>query len=193
MKVLFVKFNIFPFNVFFLILALLRAFENTEEAQYVLKTGHGMHCPCHFNCMSLEYFPDFFTQHIPNGSDDLNNTRIEMAAYFRQHTMQVYETSAVYPFVDLIGKLDSWGGQEGVFKNFISFPASFGGLVGLFFGCSLIGITEIVYFFFFDVPKRGAHSLRSANRSNLKRQSLQAKRIIVKQYSKAELILRDNI
>ncbi|XP_058985536.1 uncharacterized protein LOC109611954 [Musca domestica] len=132
-----------------------------------------MHCPCHFNCMSLEYFPDFFTQHIPNGSDDLNNTRIEMAAYFRQHTMQVYETSAVYPFVDLI--------------------ASFGGLAGLFFGCSLIGITEIVYFFFFDVPKRGAHSLRSANRSNLKRQSLQAKRIIVKQYSKAELILRDNI
>ncbi|XP_061397176.1 pickpocket protein 19-like [Musca vetustissima] len=146
----------------------LRSFENNDEAPYVQKTGKGMNCPCHLNCMSMEYFPDYFIHHIPNENVDSNNTDIEMYVYYRQHTMMIYETSAVYPFVDLL--------------------ASVGGLAGLFFGCSLIGITEIVYFFFFDVPKQGVRSLSSANRSNLKRQSIKAKRILVKQYSRSELI-----
>ncbi|XP_075153770.1 pickpocket protein 19-like [Haematobia irritans] len=113
----------------------LQVFEQVGEHEYVAQHKSGMDCPCFYNCRSLEYFPDVKTDTL-SYSDEItsNNTEILLEVYFMWDTIMKYETTAVYTIIDLM--------------------ASLGGLASLCIGCSLLGVTELLFFFFVHLPKR---------------------------------------
>ncbi|XP_058986548.1 pickpocket protein 19-like [Musca domestica] len=125
--------------------------ESFGEQQYVTFNKEGINCPCYFNCKSLNYFPDVHSDNLPDVPADQNETELLLEVYFLSNTFKVYRTTAVYTFVDLM--------------------ASFGGLAGLCIGCSLVGITEILFFFMCDIPKRTVSCSQLSRRVNNKRRN----------------------
>nr|XP_013116306.1 unnamed protein product [Stomoxys calcitrans]XP_013117015.1 unnamed protein product [Stomoxys calcitrans]XP_013117705.1 unnamed protein product [Stomoxys calcitrans] len=119
----------------------LKNFQRIGEEDYVGTAITGMICPCFFDCTSLSYHVDYRVEHIPEKFIDPNDTGLEVSVYFLWDTATIYETSAVYTVVDLM--------------------ASIGGLAGLCIGCSLVGITELWYFLFVDMPKRALRATLS--------------------------------
>ncbi|XP_073821637.1 pickpocket protein 19-like [Musca autumnalis] len=133
--------------------------EQVGEQEYVAYHESGMSCPCFFNCESLSFFPDVHSDNLPNVPLDQNETEILMEVYFLWDYIKVYRTTAIYTLVDLM--------------------ASFGGLAGLCMGCSLVGITEILFFFLCDIPKRTVNCSELSQRLNNKRKLTKTKPVIM--------------
>nr|XP_013097524.1 unnamed protein product [Stomoxys calcitrans] len=113
----------------------LQVFEQLGEHEYVTQHVKGMACPCFYNCKSLSYFTDIRQENLGNKAElEANETEIRLEVYFLWETIKLYETTAVYTLIDLM--------------------ASLGGLASLCIGCSLVGVMELLYFLFLNVPKR---------------------------------------
>nr|XP_013112606.1 unnamed protein product [Stomoxys calcitrans] len=138
----------------------LRYFQRLREQNYVKDSHSGMICDCYFNCKSLNYRTDYRVEHIPEIFIDPNDTGLEMYIYFLWDSFTIYETSAVYTVFDLM--------------------ASVGGLAGLCFGCSLVGVTELLFFFFIDLPKRGLMCLFSLQCFKPKKRVPRVRKLFVK-------------
>lgn len=128
---------------------------------------------------------DYRVDSLPKSTISKNKSEIDISVFFLSNTIKVYETTAVYPIVHLIGELEIiWRGLiESIYNVFSMFTASLGGLAGLFIGCSLIGITEVLYFLLFDIPKNGVRYLRCPKKLKVKKQNIKTKLILVKQNS----------
>ncbi|XP_075153771.1 pickpocket protein 19-like [Haematobia irritans] len=137
-----------------------KSFERHGERKYVETSGTGMVCPCFFDCKSLVYQTDFRVEHIPEKFIDPNDTGLEMYVYFLWDTATIYETSAVYTRIDVM--------------------ACVGGLAGLCIGCSLVGITEILYFILFDIPKRGVYALLTLKMFRPRRTTPSVEKLFIK-------------
>ncbi|KAI8121516.1 Pickpocket protein 19 [Lucilia cuprina] len=101
------------------------------EEEYVRSDYHGMICKCFRNCYSLNYVTDVRPSFLPAYLRD-NRTYIDLDVHFRFDTMMVYRTSLVFGWVDLM--------------------VAFGGIAGLFLGCSLISAMELIYFVLVELP-----------------------------------------
>ncbi|KAM7351046.1 pickpocket protein 19-like [Cochliomyia hominivorax] len=101
------------------------------EEEYVRSDYEGMKCKCFRNCYSLNYVTDIRPSFLPAYMRD-NKTYVDLDVHFRFATMMVYRTSLVFGWVDLM--------------------VAFGGIAGLFLGCSLISAMELVYFALVELP-----------------------------------------
>ncbi|XP_067620278.1 pickpocket protein 19 [Eurosta solidaginis] len=102
-----------------------------EEKQYVRNYHKGMVCNCLRNCYSLNYLADVRPQFL--SAEGLGNQSfVDLDVHFRFETMMVYRTSLIFGWVDFI--------------------VAFGGIAGLFLGCSLISTMELAYFLLVDLP-----------------------------------------
>ncbi|XP_018794741.1 PREDICTED: pickpocket protein 19-like [Bactrocera latifrons] len=102
-----------------------------EEELYVHNYHEGMVCECFRNCYSLNYVSDARPSFLPPEMHD-NHSYIFLDVHFRFETMMVYRTSLIFGWVDLM--------------------VAFGGIAGLFLGCSLISTMELAYFLLVDLP-----------------------------------------
>ncbi|EDW02982.1 pickpocket protein 19 [Drosophila grimshawi] len=109
------------------------------EDRLVRNNYEGMECKCFRNCYSLNYInsvrPSFLPPEVVG-----NSSYVDLDVHFRFETMMVYRTSLVFGWVDLM--------------------VSFGGIAGLFLGCSLISGMELAYFVCVEVPVVGLLGLR---------------------------------
>ncbi|XP_033173375.1 pickpocket protein 19 [Drosophila mauritiana] len=112
---------------------------NPGEKEFVRNHFQGMSCKCFRNCYSLNYISDVRPAFLP---PDVyaNNSYVDLDVHFRFETIMVYRTSLVFGWVDLM--------------------VSFGGIAGLFLGCSLISGMELAYFLCIEVPAFGLDGLR---------------------------------
>ncbi|XP_061397178.1 pickpocket protein 19-like [Musca vetustissima] len=133
--------------------------EQVGARQYVVFNQKGINCPCYYNCKSLSYSLDVHADNLPNVSSNQSETEILLEVYFLGDSIMVYRTTAVYTLEDLM--------------------ASFGGLAGLCMGCSLVGITEILFFFFFDIPKRTVNMSELSRRLKNKRKLIKTEPVII--------------
>ncbi|XP_055914436.1 pickpocket protein 19-like [Eupeodes corollae] len=102
------------------------------EDEYVSNRHTGMTCKCFRNCISLNYINEVRPTYLP--ANILNNSSyVDLDIYYRFDSIIQYRTSLVFGWVDLV--------------------VSFGGIAGLFLGCSLISAVEILYFLCVDIPK----------------------------------------
>ncbi|XP_058975849.1 pickpocket protein 19-like, partial [Musca domestica] len=99
--------------------------------EYVRQTHTGMKCKCFNNCYSLQYMtyvrPTFLPPDVRG-----NKSYVDLDIHFRSETMMVYCTNLVFSWIDLM--------------------VAFGGIAGLFMGCSLISAVEVFYFLFIQIP-----------------------------------------
>ncbi|XP_075150381.1 pickpocket protein 19-like [Haematobia irritans] len=131
----------------------LKSVLGEDEEDYVKFENAGMKCPCMFNCRSLTYLADFRIDTTP--IINRNNSEIFFNVLFLKDPIILYETSAEYPFIDLM--------------------AAFGGLASLCIGCSLVAITELLFFCIFDIPKH----LSRKNALKFKRSNPKVKKIFI--------------
>ncbi|XP_065356448.1 pickpocket protein 19-like [Calliphora vicina] len=113
------------------------------EEEYVRSDYHGMICKCFRNCYSLNYVTDVRPSFLPAYLRD-NKTYIDLDVHFRFETMMVYRTSLVFSWVDLM--------------------VAFGGIAGLFLGCSLISVMELLYFVLVELPVFLFRELKTKNK-----------------------------
>ncbi|XP_041564724.1 pickpocket protein 19 [Drosophila elegans] len=101
------------------------------EKDFVRNHFEGMSCMCFRNCYSLNYINDVRPAFLP---PDVyaNSSYVDLDVHYRFETLMVYRTSLVFGWVDLM--------------------VSFGGIAGLFLGCSLISGMELAYFLCIEVP-----------------------------------------
>ncbi|XP_039952850.1 pickpocket protein 19-like [Bactrocera tryoni] len=104
---------------------------SAEEELYVHNYHEGMICECFRNCFSLNYMSDARPSFLPPETRG-NHSYIFLDVHFRFETMMVYRTSLIFGWVDLM--------------------VAFGGIAGLFLGCSLISTMELAYFLLVDLP-----------------------------------------
>uniref|UniRef100_A0A1A9X093 Sodium channel protein Nach n=1 Tax=Glossina brevipalpis TaxID=37001 RepID=A0A1A9X093_9MUSC len=103
-----------------------------EEVQYVADDyDKSMLCKCFRNCYSLNFLKEMRTTFLPADIRG-NKSYIDLDVHFRFDTMMVYSTHLVVGWMDLI--------------------SAFGGIAGLFMGCSLISVMEVLYFLLFEFP-----------------------------------------
>ncbi|XP_036322619.1 pickpocket protein 19-like, partial [Rhagoletis pomonella] len=102
-----------------------------EEEKYVHNYHDGMVCECFRNCYSLNYLADARASFLPSETRG-NLSYVDLDVHFRFETMMVYRTSLIFGWVDLM--------------------VAFGGIAGLFLGCSLISTMELAYFLLVDLP-----------------------------------------
>ncbi|XP_023175133.2 pickpocket protein 19 [Drosophila hydei] len=122
---------------------LLYSYQPGEE-RFVRSNYEGMVCKCFRNCYSLNYINDVRPSFLP--PEVLGNSSyVDLDVHFRFETMMVYRTSLVFGWVDLM--------------------VSFGGIAGLFLGCSLISGMELAYFLCIEVPAFGIRELRQRFRA----------------------------
>ncbi|EDW63485.1 pickpocket protein 19 [Drosophila virilis] len=141
---------------------LLYSYQPGEE-RFVRNNYVGMVCKCFRNCYSLNYINDVRPSFLP--PEVLGNSSyVDLDVHFRFETMMVYRTSLVFGWVDLM--------------------VSFGGIAGLFLGCSLISGMELAYFLCIEVPAFGMRELR---------QRLRARRGIDTVAATPTLNLRQNV
>ncbi|XP_037895430.1 pickpocket protein 19 [Glossina fuscipes] len=106
--------------------------QDPEELQYVPDNyGKSMLCECFRNCYSLNFITEMRTTFLPTDIRG-NKSYIDLDVHFRFDTMMVYSTHLVFGWMDLI--------------------SAFGGIAGLFMGCSLISVMEVFYFLLFEFP-----------------------------------------
>ncbi|XP_036322404.1 pickpocket protein 19-like [Rhagoletis pomonella] len=103
-----------------------------DERLYVHNHQEYMICNCLLNCYSLNYAAVARPLLVP-ALRRSNKSFIELDVHYRLDIMMVYRTGLVFDWVDLM--------------------AAFGGIVGLFLGCSLISTMELAYFLLMDLPK----------------------------------------
>ncbi|XP_053958286.1 pickpocket protein 19-like [Anastrepha ludens] len=120
-----------------------------EEEQYVRNYHEGMICECFRNCYSLNYFADARPSHLTPETRG-NQSYVELDVHFRFETMMVYRTSLIFGWVDLM--------------------VAFGGIAGLFLGCSLISTMELAYFLLVDLPTFVLQKYRNNKRKLQKEQ-----------------------
>ncbi|XP_068151813.1 pickpocket protein 19 [Drosophila tropicalis] len=122
--------------------------ENNDHLQYSHQPGEetfvrnnyeGMVCKCFRNCYSLNYINDVRPSFLPPDVYG-NSSYVDLDVHYRFETIMVYRTSLVFGWVDLM--------------------VSFGGIAGLFLGCSLISGMELAYFIFIEVPAFGLEGIR---------------------------------
>ncbi|KAM7351044.1 pickpocket protein 19-like [Cochliomyia hominivorax] len=101
------------------------------EDHFIRTEFQGMKCDCVRNCYSLNYVADIRPSFLPAHLIG-NNTYVDLDVYYRFDKMLVYRTSLVFDWVDLM--------------------VAFGGIVGLFLGCSLISAVELIYFAWIELP-----------------------------------------
>ncbi|XP_055847339.1 pickpocket protein 19-like isoform X3 [Episyrphus balteatus] len=102
------------------------------EDEYVFNRHPGMTCKCFRNCISLNYINEVRPTYLP--ANTLNSSSyVDLDVYYRFDSIVLYRTSLVFSWLDLV--------------------VSFGGIAGLFLGCSLISAVEILYFLCVDIPK----------------------------------------
>ncbi|XP_030377204.1 pickpocket protein 19 [Scaptodrosophila lebanonensis] len=109
------------------------------EERFVHSYHDGMVCKCFRNCYSLNYICDVRPSFLPPEVYG-NVSYVDVDAHYRFETLMVYRTSLVIGWVDLI--------------------VSFGGIAGLFLGCSLISGMELAYFLCIEVPAFALQGLR---------------------------------
>ncbi|XP_050319209.1 pickpocket protein 19-like [Bactrocera neohumeralis] len=102
-----------------------------EEELYVRNYHESMVCECYRNCHSLSYMTDERSTSISEETRG-NHSIVVLDIHFRFQTIMVFRTGLVFGWVDLI--------------------VAFGGLAGLFLGCSLISTMELAYFLLVDLP-----------------------------------------
>ncbi|XP_055381334.1 pickpocket protein 19-like [Condylostylus longicornis] len=98
--------------------------KNMEEDKFVNNSGMGMTCSCLRYCYSLRLT---FDMEYDNLFDETYNNIVTFDVSYASETMPYYKTELVMNWLDLL--------------------VSFGGIVGLFLGCSLITMVEIFYHF----------------------------------------------
>ncbi|KAJ6635967.1 Pickpocket protein 19 [Pseudolycoriella hygida] len=101
----------------------------------------GLSCECLPECESIDYSLD--VSPIPRLSNDAENA-ILVDIHFQQSTMVKYRTSVVFGWLDLM--------------------VAFGGIAGLFLGCSLISVAEVVYYFAIGLTKLSLRKFLSLDR-----------------------------
>ncbi|EDW76260.1 uncharacterized protein Dwil_GK15363 [Drosophila willistoni] len=109
------------------------------EETFVRNNYEGMVCKCFRNCYSLNYINDVRPSFLPPDVYG-NSSYVDLDVHYRFETIMVYRTSLVFGWVDLM--------------------VSFGGIAGLFLGCSLISGMELAYFIFIEVPAFGLEGIR---------------------------------
>ncbi|XP_075153777.1 pickpocket protein 19-like [Haematobia irritans] len=99
--------------------------------EYVRSSYEKMSCNCINNCYSLQYMTYIRPTFLPA---DIRGSKsyVDLDIHFRSETMMIYCTSLVFTWIDLM--------------------VAFGGIAGLFMGCSLISAVEVFYFLFIQVP-----------------------------------------
>ncbi|XP_065356449.1 pickpocket protein 19-like [Calliphora vicina] len=117
-----------------------RFYQQFSEENYVHNYYHGMICKCFRNCYSLNYVTDVRPSFLPAYLRN-NKTYVDLDVHFRFETMMVYRTSLVFGWVDLM--------------------VAFGGIAGLFLGCSLISAIELFYFVVVELPAFMLNQLKS--------------------------------
>ncbi|XP_001962289.2 pickpocket protein 19 [Drosophila ananassae] len=117
----------------------LRYYHQPGEVSYVRNHNEGMVCKCFRNCYSLNYINDVRPAFLPQDIYG-NSSYVDLDVHYRFETIMVYRTSLVFDWVDLM--------------------VSFGGIAGLFLGCSLISGMELAYFLCIEVPACGLDGLR---------------------------------
>ncbi|SPP86159.1 pickpocket protein 19 [Drosophila guanche] len=127
---------------------LLRYSHQPGEEGFVRNNFQGMLCKCYRNCYSLNYISDVRPAFLPPDVYG-NYSYVDLDVHYRFETIMVYRTSLVFGWVDLM--------------------VSFGGIAGLFLGCSLISGMELAYFLCIEVPAYGIEGLRQHWRSHRKR------------------------
>ncbi|XP_065356446.1 pickpocket protein 19-like [Calliphora vicina] len=114
------------------------------EEEYMHSDYQGMICNCFRNCYSLNYVadvrPSFLPEHLRR-----KGMHIDLDIHYRIETMFVYRTSLVFSWVNLV--------------------VAFGGIVGLFLGCSLISGIELLYFVFIELPRFLLNEWKSKGKS----------------------------
>ncbi|XP_034099225.2 pickpocket protein 19 [Drosophila nasuta] len=114
------------------------------EERFVRNNHEGMVCKCFRNCYSLNFVNDVRPSFLP--PEVLGNSSyVDLDVHFRFETLMVYRTSLVFGWVDLM--------------------VSFGGIAGLFLGCSLISGMELAYFLCIEVPAFAMNGLSQRLRS----------------------------
>ncbi|KAH8272146.1 hypothetical protein KR018_003547 [Drosophila ironensis] len=117
----------------------LRYSHQPGEVAFVHNNFKGMVCKCFRNCFSLNYVNDVRPAFLPPNIYG-NISFVDLDVHYRFETIMVYRTSLVFGWVDLM--------------------VSFGGIAGLFLGCSLISGMELIYFLCIEVPAFGIEGLR---------------------------------
>ncbi|XP_037959101.1 pickpocket protein 19-like [Teleopsis dalmanni] len=102
-----------------------------DEEKYVRNHFPGMVCECLRNCYSLFYNPYLRTLYLPERLRE-NESYVDLDVHYRFNTLMLYRTRLVFDWVDLL--------------------AAFGGIAGLFLGCSLISAVELLYFSLIELP-----------------------------------------
>ncbi|KAL7738778.1 hypothetical protein ACLKA6_014553 [Drosophila palustris] len=121
------------------------------EENLVRNNYEGMVCKCFRNCYSLNYINDVRPSFLPPEVVG-NSSYVDLDVHFRFETLMVYRTSLVFGWVDLM--------------------VSFGGIAGLFLGCSLISGMELAYFLCIEVPAFGMRGLSQRLR-NMRRMDIE--------------------
>ncbi|XP_037959098.1 pickpocket protein 19 [Teleopsis dalmanni] len=117
----------------------LRYTRQPGEEKFVRLFYDAMLCKCYRNCFSLNYFADVRPSFIPPEVRG-NMSYVDLDVFFRYESMMVYRTRLIFGWVDLL--------------------VAFGGIAGLFLGCSLISAMEIVYFVFVELPNYLSQRIR---------------------------------
>ncbi|XP_013101051.2 pickpocket protein 19 [Stomoxys calcitrans] len=115
---------------------------------YLYHTYEKMRCKCFNNCYSLQYMTYVRPTFLPA---DVRGSKsyVDLDIHFRSETMMIYRTSLVFTWIDLM--------------------VAFGGIAGLFMGCSLISAVEVLYFLFIQVPTFAYKEFQ--NKKNFKRKT----------------------
>ncbi|CAD6997481.1 unnamed protein product, partial [Ceratitis capitata] len=109
-------------------------FEIPGQEKYMINKYPGIVCSCFVSCDSLRYLIAIKTRPLTPAEAVANRSVVDLEVYFDRDFIIKYRTSLIFTWVDLI--------------------VSFGGTTGLFLGCSLISLVELVYFFFIKAPRR---------------------------------------
>ncbi|XP_037959100.1 pickpocket protein 19-like [Teleopsis dalmanni] len=126
----------------------LQFFEQLGENEFIDTNITGIQCKCYLNCYSLTYITDVRSVVLKESKRSVNNSFIELDFFYARNTLMVFKTTLKYTWVDIL--------------------VSFGGIIALCLGCSLISFVELLYFLFMDVPSCLWHEGKEAEKLKIK-------------------------
>ncbi|XP_067620275.1 pickpocket protein 19-like isoform X2 [Eurosta solidaginis] len=140
-------------------------FEIPGQEKYLSSQYPGVVYNCHMSCDSLRYFIKIISRQLTAAQSMENTSLINLSVYFKSDFITKYKTILVFTWVDLI--------------------VSFGGTTGLFLGCSLISLVELIYFFFVVVPSRLRKEHDKPQQLKRRPSRLQKSKIKLREYREA--------